>query len=92
MLNVFGFHAYTMFVGYCDGVKGFRIWSLYERKVIVIRYITFDETPLQHNNFVPTEPDALIGDMRGATTYATTPNVVTTFEPAPSETESPDDA
>jgi hypothetical protein len=32
-----------LFVGNGDGVKGYRIWSLYERRVVLSRNVVFDE-------------------------------------------------
>lgn len=37
-----------IFVGYGDGIKGFRIWSPSERKVIMSRDVIFDEISLLH--------------------------------------------
>lgn len=38
-----------IFVGYGDGVKGFRIWSPTERKVILSRDVTFNGISLLHS-------------------------------------------
>ena len=37
------------FMGYGDGVKGFRIWFPLERKLILIRYVIFDELSMLHS-------------------------------------------
>ena len=37
-----------MFMGYGDGVKGYRIWSPSERKVLLSRDVIFDESHLLH--------------------------------------------
>jgi len=35
-----------VFVGYGDGVKGYRIWSPYEKRVILSRNVLFDENSM----------------------------------------------
>ncbi|RZB99644.1 Callose synthase 7 isoform B [Glycine soja] len=61
-LRVFGCNAYYhvnegklvprsrkgLFMGYGDGVKGYRIWSPSERKVLLSRDVIFDESHLLH--------------------------------------------
>nr|KYP62383.1 Retrovirus-related Pol polyprotein from transposon TNT 1-94 [Cajanus cajan] len=61
-LRVFGCNAYyhvnegkllprsrkCLFMGYGDGVKGYRIWSPSEKKVILSRDVIFDESHLFH--------------------------------------------
>ena len=63
MLKVFGSLAYYHiseckmeprpkkgnFMGYGDGVRGFRIWFPLERKLILIRYVIFDELSMLHS-------------------------------------------
>ena len=62
MLKVFGCPGYChvnegkleprakkdVFMGYENGVKGFRIWSMSKRKVILSRDVTFDELYILH--------------------------------------------
>jgi len=61
-LRVFGCNAYChvnegklvprsrkgLFIGYGDGVKGYRIWSPSEKKVLLSRDVIFDESHLFH--------------------------------------------
>ena len=37
-----------IFLGYADGVKGYRLWCLYEKssRCIISRYVTFDESAM----------------------------------------------
>lgn len=63
MLKVFGCPTYyhvsegmldprakkEFFIGYGDGVKGFQVWSSYERKVILSRDVVFDELYMMHS-------------------------------------------
>ncbi|GJU69290.1 retrovirus-related pol polyprotein from transposon TNT 1-94 [Tanacetum coccineum] len=44
-----------IFMGYGDDVKGYRIWSPLERRVILTRDVTFDEDYLFHMKQDPTE-------------------------------------
>jgi len=37
------------FMGYGDGVKGFWVWSLFERKVIMSRDFVYDELSMLHS-------------------------------------------
>lgn len=60
ILRIFGCNAYYhvnegklvprskkgLFMGYGDGVKGYRIWSPSEKKVILSRDVIFDESPM----------------------------------------------
>ena len=43
-----------VFVGYGDGVKGFRIWSPAEKRVIMSRNVVFDESSLLRTIVKPT--------------------------------------
>jgi len=40
-----------VFMGYRDGVKEFRIWSSSKRKVILSKYVLFDELFMLHSKF-----------------------------------------
>ncbi|GKD40377.1 retrovirus-related pol polyprotein from transposon TNT 1-94 [Tanacetum coccineum] len=55
-----------IFMGYGDEVKGYRIWSPLERRVILSRDVTFDEDYLFHMKQDPTElelEDSVSGKM-----------------------------
>ena len=46
-----------VFVGYGDGVKGFRIWSPSEKRVILSRNVVFDENSMVHSYVQATESE-----------------------------------
>lgn len=43
-----------VFMGYSDGVKGFRVLSPSENRVVLSRNVIFDETSMVRNNKVET--------------------------------------
>jgi hypothetical protein len=44
-----------VFVGYNDGVKGYRLWDPTSHKIIIRKYVVFDESSLIKSNMVDVE-------------------------------------
>jgi hypothetical protein len=44
-----------IFVGYGDGVKGYRLWDPTAHKIIISRDVVFDESPLIKSDIVEVE-------------------------------------
>jgi len=41
-----------MFIGYADGVKGYRLYDIKDRKIVISRDVIFDETPTKPSSSV----------------------------------------
>lgn len=43
----------SVFLGYANGTKGYRLWDLTDHKIIISRYVVFKEDSLQKKKVQP---------------------------------------